>query len=139
MSLGERVYFATSKRGQPASLLRRCVQVLSASFPGAQIAESNNLNWNALVREHGDQTAAFIDVVNGHDHVVVLEDEGFLGRGLYDTLKFAAELGKFRWVIRPVGDNQFKIFAVKLAVVHDEKDWHRRYGKIEIGDERVMT
>lgn len=133
--MAEKVYFACSKQATLQSVLDRCVEEIKHSFNDAEVTESNLLDWKGLLVTHKSQGIAYADVVSQHDHIVVLEHHGFLGKGLYDQLSLAGEMNKGRWVIRPE-DGEFKIFVVLSIAVHDENNWRYQYGTVNAGEER---
>lgn len=132
-----KVYFACSKQSAQQSLLEQCVKEIRHSFVGAAVIDSNTLDWKAILAKHGSQSVAYVDVVSQFDHIVVLEHCGFLGKGLYDQLRYAGEMNKGRWVIKPMGNGILKIHTVKNIDVNDENDWKYKYGLLTEGDERV--
>lgn len=134
-----KIYFCYSKQAYDEGLLEEAREAIRNTYPaGTEIFESANLDWKGLVKQHGNQEVAYVEVVADHDEVVCLEHHGYLGKGLYSQLLYAQELQRPSFVLRKHG-NYLRLMTVKRVVEYDKSNWKWKYGVVEIGDERLSN
>lgn len=141
MGVGEamKVYFCYSKQAYDEGLLDTARQSIKNTYPpGTEVIESNDLDWKELVKMHGSQEVAYVEVVADHDEIVVLEHHGYLGKGLYAQLLYARELQKPSYVLRVRG-NYLLLMEVKRVREYDTSNWKWKYGVVDVGEERKST
>lgn len=131
-----KVYFCYSKQAYDAGLLEESRKLIEQSYPpGTDIVDSSDLDWKGLVKQHGSQEVAYVEVVADHDEVVVLEHHGYLGKGLFSQLNYAKELQRPAWVLRKTA-GYLRLLSVKRVSINDPSNWKWKYGVVEVGEER---
>lgn len=131
-----KVYFCYSKQAYDVGLLDEARETLKSSYPdGTEIVDSSTLDWKGLVKQHGSQEVAYVEVVADHDEIVVLEHHGYVGKGLHSQLTYAQELQRPAFVLRKIG-NYLRLMSVKRVSINDASNWKWKYGIVEVGEER---
>lgn len=65
--------------------------------------------------------------VNKSEGVVVTEYHGYIGRGVYEEVKYALYLGRPVYLVEP---NRIKAVVITGAKIYDPEDWAYRYAQL---------
>lgn len=120
----EVVYFAHSMRDYNSLVADHAKACIRKHFPTAILFDPEDIDWQALEREHGRERTYEI-VIARSDRVVVLEHLGHIGRGIHDEVRNALHDGKPVYVLR---DGELT-YVAGLTVV-DREDWTIRYARV---------
>jgi hypothetical protein len=143
-----RVYVCHSKSQTEEDLMPEVTAAVKRGFPTSAFVDSDDLDWDALIKKHSSYEVACVNVIADHDVIVAREHGGYLGRGLYSQLRYALELQKPTFVIRQgvehsmVADEQMTpgwyLHEVKRVAIHDANNWKYYFGVAEVGAARPL-
>lgn len=122
---GRVIYFAHSMQvyGKERT---KTVEEDIARQTGCKVLNPESLDWGKLVKDSGSFSNAYRDIVQSCTEVVALEHEGHIGRGVYEELSYAFQLGRRVRVYR-----EGQLVGVKHIHLADTSDWRVRFGSIE--------
>ncbi len=81
----------------------------------------------------GLKSEDFMKAVNSCEKMLVLEYDGFVGKGGFDEISHALKKGKSVFLMKPgSGAGHFLLLPVTGIRVVDESDWNR-HARLEIG------
>lgn len=95
-------------------------------LPGCTVIDPENIDWVLLEQKYGSE-GAFRRAVFTSDMVVVLENEGFVGRGVYCEIRAALGQKKQVFVLR---DNRLREVS-RAHVAKKGSNW-KAYARVSI-------
>lgn len=124
----EWVYYAHSLRDYGSERARAGRRFIERLWPAARVLDPEDLDWSAVVREHGSHERAYEHVVGRARVVAVLEYQAHVGRGVFMEVSLALRDQKPAVVLRGSG-----VHEVRGVEVVDTRDWKVRYGRLLAG------